>query len=420
MGKKILDSKALYVFLSVLIAVALWFYITSQDGNERTETINNIPVTFVGEDTLEARGLMIVGKRPTGSVRVTAAPAVLSKLRSDTIKLTVNVSQLEEAAEYTLAYTASLPSGVSSDQAEFVSGGTGNVSFTVARYATRQVEIRCVFTGTVADGYLPGAKDEFIYAPERLTISGQSDLVNQVAYARVTVDGENLTNSISGEFPFELIGASGNVLEDLDVEVGNETIYVSYPILATAEIQLAVKLIPGGGVSEDMATYKLSTEKITVAGSKEAVAAISGMPHIIETVNLADVEDGDQIKCIIPLADELTNISGITDVTITIQLNDSLQTRIINATNISVGELPEGWSAKVITQQLAVEIRGKADFVESITEDNVRVVADLSDINLAPGQYTVPATIYLDSIGTANNIGVVGTDYKVVVSITED
>ena len=418
MGKKILDSKALYVFLSVLIAVALWLYITSQDGNERTETISNIPITFVGEDTLEARGLMIVGKRPTGTVRVTAAPAVLSKLRSDTIKLTVNVSQLEEAAEYTLAYTASLPSGVSSDQAEFVSGGTGNVSFTVARYATRQVEIRCVFTGTVADGYLPGAKDEFIYAPERLTISGRSDLVNQVAYARVTVDGENLTSSISGEFPFELIGASGNVLENLDVEMDSETIYVSYPILATAEIQLAVKLIPGGGVSEDMATYKLSTEKITVAGSKEAVAAIAGTPHIIETVNLADVEDGDQIKCIIPLADELTNISGITDVTITIQLNDSLQTRIINATNISVGELPEGWSANVITQQLAVEIRGKADFVESITEENIRVVADLSDINLTPGQYTVPATIYLDSTGTANNIGVVGTDYKVVVSIS--
>jgi len=419
MGKKILDSKALYVFLSVVIAVALWFYITSLDGNERTETINNIPITFVGEDTLEARGLMIAGKRPTGSVRVTAAPAVLSKLTNETIRLTVNVSQLEEAAEYTLAYTASPPSDVSSDQVEFVSGGTGNVSFTVARHATRQVEIRGVFSGTVAEGYLPGANDEFLFAPEKLTISGQSELVNQVAYARVTVDGKELTSSVSGEYPFELIGASGDVLEDLDVKCESDVIYVSYPILATAEIDLAVKLIPGGGVNEDMASYTLSENSITVAGSKDAIAAVAGMTHIIATVNLADVEDGELIICPIPLADELTNISGITEVVITIELDDALQTRVLNVTNINAGEAPEGWNVEVITKQLAVEVRGMSTYVDHISEEYLSVVADLSEINLAPGQYMVPAKIYLHSIGTSGVIGVVGTDYKVVVSITQ-
>jgi len=420
MGKKILDSKALYVFLSIVIAVALWFYITSQDGNEREEPINNIPITFVGEDTLEARGLMIVGKRPTGSVRVKAAPAVLSKLTNETIKLTVNVSQLEEAAEYTLAYTASLPSGVTSDQVEFVSGGTGNVSFTVARHATRQVEIRGVFSGTVAEGYLPGANDEFIFVPEKLTISGQSELVNQVAYARVTVDGKDLNASVSGEYPFELIGASGDVLTDLNVECESDTIYVSYPILATAEIELSVKLVPGGGVSAEMAGYTLSESTITVAGSSEAVATLVGKPHVIATVRLADVEDGEQIVCEIPLADELINISGITEVTITIELDDSLQTRILNISEIETSGLPEGWHAEVITKQLAVEIRGNATYVEHVTEENFAVVADLRGINLVPGQYTVPATIYLHSIGTSSMIGVVGTDYKVVVSISNN
>ena len=44
MGKKILDSKILYVFLSVLIAVFLWFYVTSLDGNEEKKVIRNIPI----------------------------------------------------------------------------------------------------------------------------------------------------------------------------------------------------------------------------------------------------------------------------------------------------------------------------------------------------------------------------------------
>ena len=80
MGKKILDSKILYVFLSVLIAVFLWFYVTSLDGNEEKEIIRNIPITFIGEDVLAERGLMIVGNVPTATVEVRAAPSVLFKI----------------------------------------------------------------------------------------------------------------------------------------------------------------------------------------------------------------------------------------------------------------------------------------------------------------------------------------------------
>lgn len=417
MGKKILDSKALYVFLSVIIAIALWFYITSQDGNERTEPVNNIPITFVGEDVLEAKGLMIVGTRPTGSVRVKAAPAVLSKLDNSSIKLTVNVSQLEQAAEYTLAYTASLPSGVTSDQAEFVSGGTGNVTFTVVRHISRQVEIRGVFAGTVAQGYLPGAADEFIFSPQRLTISGQSDLVNQVAYARVTITGNDLTSSVSAELPFELIGVSGEVLRDLDVSCERDTVYVSYPILATAEIPLEIKLVPGGGVNDHMVSYTLSTGSIIVAGSKSAVNAIAGEPHIIATVNLADIRDGDQIVFPIPLADELTNLSGVTEVTVSFELSDLLETRIFNVTEFDFRNLPDGWSATAITQMLAIEIRGNRYYTEQLTDENVRVVVDFADMDLVEGHHTVPVTVYVDTLGPATQVGVLGSDYRIVIAL---
>lgn len=420
MGKKILDSKALYIFLSVVIAIALWFYVTSLDGNEDTQTINNIPITFVGAENLERQGLMIVGNTPTASVRVKAAPMVLAKLNSDNIKLTVNVSTIEEAAQYTMAYTASLPSGVSSSQVQFVSGATGNVSFTVARYSTREVELRGEFVGTVAEGFLPGAADEFIFSPGKLTISGQAELVNQVAYAKVVIDGTELTESVSGDYPYQLIGASGDVLEGLDIECESETVYVTYPILATAEIPLTVKFIPGGGVSEQTMTYKLSADSITVAGSKDAVSAIQKDGSLtITTVDLATVHDGDVISCTIPLADELTNISGITEVTVTIRLSSSLHSKTIEATKIEYINLPEGWNASIVTKVLAVEVRGSAELLKDITEENVRVAVDLKDINLVAGQYTVAADVYLDSVGSADQIGVVGTDYKVVVTISQ-
>lgn len=419
MGKKILDSKALYVFLSIVIAIALWFYITTLDGNERTEPINNIPITFVGVESLEARGLMIVGDTPTASIQVKAAPAVLTKLMNNPPKLTVNVSKIEAAAEYRMAYTVTLPSGVSSDQVEFVSGGTGNVSFTVARYITRDVEVRGVFVGTVEEGYLPGASDEFIFSPAKLTISGQADLVNQVAYALVTIDGEDLTESVSGEYTYQLIGASGDVLEDLDVECDSDTIYTSYPVLATAEIQLDVKLVTGGGVSQDNVNYTLSTNSITVAGDKDAVAAVAGSTHIVAAIDLGTVNDGDELVYTIPLTDELQNISGITEVTVTISFKEKRETRTVETTQIECIGVPEGWKADVITKVLAVKIRGSAELMEAVTPESIRVIVDVENISLTPGQHTVQAKVYLDSAGTVNEIGVLGTDYKVVILLSE-
>ncbi len=418
MGKKILDSKALYIFLSIVIAIALWFYVTSQNGNRGTNTISNIPVTFAGAENLAARDLMIVGDVPTATVRVTASPSVLAKLNKETIQATVDVSHIEEAAEYTLAYTITLPDGVSREQVQFVSGETGNVSFTVARHTTRNVEIRGQFVGTVAEGYLPGAADEFLFSPETLTVSGRAELVNQIAYVLVTVDGEELTDPVSGEYSYQFIGAHGDVLENLDVECARDTIHASYPILATAEIDLAVKLVAGGGVGADDATYELDVDRITIAGSKDAVAAISGEPHIVATIDLSAVQDGDEVVCTIPLADELTNISGITEVKATISLNKTLKTREVSATHITCINIPEGWRASVVTKQLTVTVRGSARLVDAVTPDSVRVVVDLEDAQLTAGQHTMQAMVYLDSVGTVDEIGVMNKDYKVVVTLS--
>jgi len=420
MGKKILDSKILYAFLSVIIAVALWFYVTSQDGNLNTKTIDHIPVTFVGQDILEERGLMISSSPSPVTVEVRATPLVLYKLTESSLRVTVDVSQITEASEYRLAYTTSLPTGVSQNDVEFVSGQTGNVTFTVSRFISRDVEIQGKFVGTVADGYLPGEADEFIFAPKVLTISGQADQVNQVDHVLVTVGGENLTDEVSGSYSYQLIGVNGDPLEGLDVACSADTIYTTYPIWATREIELKVKFVTGGGVSEDSIDYTMSSTHIVVSGTKDAIDSITSGAITVATINLATVQDGDIFTFDIPLADELTNISGITELTVTVDLPDDLVTQTFAVTDINCIRVPEGWSAKIITQVLTVEVRGKASIMETLTVDNLRAVADLYAINQAAGQYTVPIKLYIDSVGSAEEIGAVGADYKVVIALAPD
>lgn len=419
MGKKILDSKVLYILLSVVLSISLWFYVTSLDGNEETKTIRNIPISFVGEDILAERNLMITGTVPTASVTVKAKPSVLWKLQDDTIRLTVNVSQITEASEYTLAYTASLPSGVSQDDVQFVSGQSGNVTFTVSRFTSREVEIRGKFTGTVAEGYLAGDEDEFIFAPRVITVSGQANLVNQVDHVLVTVGGENHSRDISGNYSYQLIGVSGEPLENLDVECSEETVYVTYPIYATTTLMLDVNFVTGGGVSREDIRYTLSSDHITVAGTKEAIAAVAGQTITIATVNLGEIREDTELTCVIPLADELINLSGWTEVTVSIDLPEDLVTRTIPVTQFSFLEVPEGWTAAAITQVLQVEVRGRAHLVNALTAESIRAVADLKDIPQTAGQYTVPVKTYLYSSSSASNIGIMGTEFRITITLSE-
>ncbi len=418
MGKKILDSKALYVVLSIAIAVVMWFYVTSMDGNQASKPVRNITITFSGEEQLESNGLMIAGDAPSANITVKAKPAVLAQLTDKTVELVVDVATIERAGDYTLAYTVKLPSNISASQVQIINEGTGNVSFTVAEYRQREIELRGKFEGTTAEGYLAGDQEDFVFSPNKITISGQAELVNQVSYAEVVVTGENLSENVRGDFPYRFIGASGDVIDNLDVECSVATVHTTFPILATADIPLKVELVAGGGVSLDQVTCTLSQESLTVAGSKTAVEAIQSEGSIVlGTIDLGTVHDGDVITFDIAITDELTNISGVTQVTATLDLDDSLKSKTVEVTNIDCISPPDGWAAKALTQMVEVEVRGSQELLDAVTPDKIRVVADLKDINQAAGQYTVTANVYLDSVGTRDQIDVVGRDYKIVVSL---
>lgn len=418
MGKKILDSKALYVVLSIAIAVVMWFYVTSMDGNQASKPIRNITITFSGEEQLESNGLMIAGDAPSANITVKAKPAVLAQLTDKTVELVVDVATIERAGDYTLAYTVKLPSNISASQVQIINEGTGNISFTVAEYRQREIELRGKFEGTTAEGYLAGDQEDFVFSPNKITISGQAELVNQVSYAEVVVTGDNLSDTVRGDFPYRFIGASGDVIDNLNVECSVATVHTTFPILATADIPLEVELVEGGGVSLDQVKCTLSQESLTVAGSKTAVEAIQSEGSIVlGTIDLGTVHDGDVITFDIALTDELTNISGVTQVTATIDLDDSLKSKTVEVTNIDCISPPDGWAAKALTQMVEVEVRGTQKLLDAVTPDKIRVVADLKDINKAAGQYTVTANVYLDSVGTRDQIDVVGRDYKIVVSL---
>ena len=431
MGKKILDSKILYMVLSILISLSLWIWVTSRDENKEPQNFR-LPVTFEGVDILEDRGLMIVNENLTVNITVQATPMVLAALSDNPPQVIANVSSISSEGTHRVVYSTRLPSGigVNDNDVEYISGASGTaVNVEVARALRREgIEIRGEWQGSTAEGYLAGDKDDFRFDPGTLTISGRAELVNQVAYAKVVVTGENLTESVGDYYPFQLIGASGDPL-DLDISCDVDMIYTSFPIRATAEIPLDVKVTPGGGLGADDVSVQLDTESIVVAGSREAVDALVNLGSItVASIDLATLEDdvaenGGERSYPIPLTDELENLSGITEVTVTLKMRKRVETREfeVKADRISTTNVPEGWQPSIITQVLKVKIRGTTALLDELTEENIWAVANLQEINAVAGQHTVSASVYLNSAGSEGDVGVVNpAGYTVVVSLAQD
>ena len=202
MGKKILDSKILYVVLSILLSLAAWLFVTSRDENRENRPFTNLPVNFSGVEMLEDRELMIVNPNVTASIRVRATPLILATLNETPPKLNASVSNINMEGRHTVNYTVELPSGVSQSDVEITYGTGGSaVVVEVARALSRRVRIEGEFKGSVAEGYLAGDKDDFRFDPAEVTISGRADLVNQVSYAKVTITREDLTETVSSSGP---------------------------------------------------------------------------------------------------------------------------------------------------------------------------------------------------------------------------
>ena len=420
MVKKLLDNKLFYVVLSVLLSVSLWYYVTTVEGVTDRDTVNNIPFSFEGEDILQQKGLMITSDTPEVSIKYEATSTTLVKLKQNgAVKATVDVSSISQPGTYTLSYEVHY-SGVSKNAFTVIEQSPINVTFTVEKYVTSEVNIKGEFEGSLAEGYM-FPLEEFEFLPNTLTVSGKEIDVNRVAYALVTIRDEKLAETVRGDFEYQLIGWDGQPLDvdKLEIECASETIYTTLRVLKYAEIPLSVDFIDGGGATlKDNVVWDIFPKVIAVAGETADMDSLLGRESLsVATIHLANIGTGTTvITQEIPLSHDLISVDGVTEVTITITVS-GLVTKTLEVTSFSLQNVPEGFKATIQTKSLYVVVRGTEEELARISTSNLRVVADLSDVYTAAGQYTVNAIIYFDSIGGS---GVVGTDYQLAIRLVEE
>ena len=414
MGKKILNSKWIYAVLSVLLAFVLWLYVGQEANPDVTDTLGRVQVVFSGLESLEERGLMISeGEEQTVALRIRATRDVWRRLNQGDTTVTIDVSGITEPGAQSVSITTrniSFPRSITAlDSIDVQYTSPGTVEFTVSRWASKDVPVQGQFNGSVADGY---QREDFSFASETITVSGQEELVNQVDHALVTVSQEEMSTTYMENCSYTLVDANGEPVANAEqLDSSPETVLATLPIVQLKEVQLTVDIIPGGGATEDDVTVEIDPLTITVSGEAADLAELDSIS--LGEIDLSTVFGTQTEKMPINLDASLTNVSGPAEATVTVRV-EGLSTKTLEVDNIEIINKPAGYEAELVTQSLTVLVRGSQEALDAVTASQIRIVADLAGLDLSTGTRTVRVRVYLDG---SSEVGVVG-DYNISISLT--
>ena len=143
-------------------------------------------------------------------------------------------------------------------------------------------------------------------------------------------------------------------------------------------------------------------DTITVAGEPASLETKDEI--ILGEVDLSEYVEGTTLDFDVNIPANCVNISGITTASVTFRFKSGLDTKLFTITDITCRGLDDNHRCSLVTTFLDVVLRGPEADMELLTEENIRVVVDLSDYKTDRTPRVEPL-ILVDGV---DNVGAVG------------
>jgi len=399
--------------VSLVIAVALWGYVSVMLDPVATRTVSGIAVEFEGEEYLEGRNLMLTGNRnQTISAAFTGHLMDMQKLNAKEMRVIVPLQGVQSWGELYLPCTLDgAPLGLEVRYPE-------TVTVNIDQVETVEVPLSLDLKAAVAQGYLLRTE---IFDPAMINVRGPKRILNVLSKAVVTYESAKpLDKTVALDTSYIFYNSTLDPLDPLDLSLLSYApdVRLTIPIAFTKELPVGLNFMDGGGITQQNLECTYSQNVVTVSGESDVLAELESL--ILGTVDLAALPGDTSLKYPVVLPEGVTNETGVSEIEAEIKIvgvsarkvkvEESLMT-------VLAGTLPEGYQVQKVTEAIHVTVRGAEKSVTQIKPSNIRVVLDLSGIPRTAGTYTVEPTVSLDGFPDA---GVVRTkdDYMVTVRLT--
>jgi len=410
-----ISTKIFYVIFALLVSITLWLYVEITENEVIAQPIDNIAVVFRNQELLHDRGLLV------SSLITETLSMTIEGSRSDILRLTapgaitaeVDLTNVTTVGTHPLSYQFIFPQGFNRNDINERDISDSRITLIIDRMFERQIEVRVDgYTGGTTSGELEAGQVE--WDPQTIRIRGPEEIISQISHAGVHIFRENLDRTYEDELEFILIDYNGEVVSDEvreSIEYSHDLIRVIVPVKEVKEIVLTVELWHGESTSSANTQISITPQTITVSGDPDALREFN-------TIQLGNIDmmrfsltTTQPFPIIIP--NHLVNISGETSALVHVDVI-GVEIAYHSTTNIRVINEPAGYQVSILTQSLDVRLRGTNANLMQIDDMNIRVVADLADMN--PGTSRVSARVILDGVDA--EVDPVG-EYLITVRIQE-
>ncbi len=385
-----MKSKVFSLVISVVIAFAMWVYVTAVVSPDSEKTYYNIPIILENENVLADRGLMITSQIPAITMELKGNRTDLNELNEANINVFVDLADIKAAGDHLLKFDTSYPGTIPKGDIVELSYSLDRIPITVENKLKKSVPVVVTYPGTVPEGFI-AYKEDAVLDFKTIEISGPESVVKQVGQAHVEVNMEGRDETFAEQFGFVLCNAAGEPVDVAMVTTNTESVNVSVQIQRYMDVGFVVEVIDGGGATRETCEIKITPEIIRVSGSDTLLEKMSDIE--LGTIDLGKMKKDGELTFPIVLPEGVTNETGVTEVTVEVKF-PALKTKKFSVTNIIPNNVPEDLELEIITKVLEVEIRGPVAEIDAMKASDITATVDLKGAQI--GTSTIKATISID------------------------
>ena len=404
------NDKLMFIF-SFIAAIVIWLGVVINVSPEMTTTIQNVKVTI--DSTVPSQfGLEVFGDNEFYvDVKVTGKKYKISSLNAEDIKIIAQTNSVDSAGMKTLLLKSDQTFGNSDYAISSISQKSIDVYFDVPKTIQMVIEPDIVADDVeiVEDGFKTG---EINLSETSVSVTGPSTEINRIvkAVARLKLQ-KSLSENKSADVDVLLLDENGKTnFKYVTTDIQN--VILTIPVLRVKEINTTIlfKNAPD--------EYVLNPLKYTILPAKDffniSVDEYDETKEFsVGTIDFKSVSPSNYVfeflRTDLPVSDESDTQKFIVKLDVSGLSQDYF---VISSNKVKVNN-PDNLEYRVSGLNKSVVVVGSEKALESITEDDISVEIDISDINITSGQTTsVPANVTVNS----SNCWIYGT-YTVEVSL---
>lgn len=412
-SKGLFYNDKIVLLISFLLAIVAWVTVAIFASPATTRVIQGVKVV-IDKNVPSQFGLEVFGESEfTVDVTVKGKKYLISSasLTADDIIVTAQTNNVDSAGKRTLTLKAESASGSTDYTISSISSKTIDVYFDTAKTVEMVIKPLVVADGfnVVADGFTSG---DINLSETAVTISGPSTEVNRIesVVAKLVLDGPLSSNKSADASIVPLTDDGKSNFQYLTMSI--DKVVLTIPVLQQKELKTTVtfKNAPDNYVVTPL-DYKVSPSKDYFNISVDDYGKTNDFS--IGTIDFKTLSPSNHVFSFDTKTLALSKESSTDTFTVDVDMSGITQEYVTYSSKKIKVNNPKKITYNISGLNKSIVVVGTEKDLESITEDDIRVEIDLSELEIRKGQsVTVPAVVSVKSA----SCWVYGT-YSVEVSL---